>query len=83
MIRIARRRKIICRICQLKSIPCTTKKLLLDLINYELSKDKYHTSPQSEKELYSIFAEFSKMLDIASLSPQVFFYFCFTEIYNK
>lgn len=70
-------------ICQLKSIPCTTKKLLLDLINYELSKDKYHTSPQSEKELYSIFAEFSKMLDIASLSPQVFFYFCFTEIYNK
>lgn len=70
-------------ICQLESIPCTTKKLLLDLINYELSKDKYHTSPQNEKELHLIFAEFSKMLDIASLSPQVFFYFCFTEIFNK
>lgn len=69
-------------IYQLESIPLTTKKLLLELIEQELSKNKYHTSPKNEKELCLRLKEFGKILDVASLSPQVFYYFCFTECFK-
>ncbi len=65
---------------QLESIPPTTKRVINKLINFEIAKEKYHTSPNSEAELFSYFRDVGKVLDIISVSPQVFYYFLLTNI---
>lgn len=65
---------------QLESVPPTTKKIIYELVVFEMKKNKYHTSPKEEKELLSQFKEFGKVLDVISISPQVLYYFYITSI---
>ena len=60
---------------QLESVPPTTKRIINELINFEMAKNKYHTSPQDEEELLSRLRDFGKVLDVISISPQVFYFF--------
>ena len=62
---------------QVNSIPSTTRKVIIEMLNSELEKEKYHKSPQSKKELLSTFKDFGETLKIASLSPQALYYLYF------
>ena len=64
---------------QLESVPPTTKRIINELINFEMAKNKYHTSPQDEEELLSRLRDFGKVLDVISISPQVFYFFYTTS----
>ena len=62
---------------QINSIPSTTRKVIVEMLNSELKKEKYHKSPQSEKELLSTLKGFGETLKISSLSPQALYYLYF------
>ncbi len=62
---------------QLRSIPVTTEKAICKMMASEIIKEKYHTTPQSEKELFRHFIDFGKTLKIASISPQTLYFLYF------
>lgn len=64
-------------IWQLNSIPSLTKDVIQKMLNFEIPKDEYHTTPTSEKELCARFIKFGKTLDVAAISPQVLYYIYF------
>lgn len=55
---------------QLKSIPIATERAIYEMMTYEISKSRYHTTPQSEEELFQCFIDFGKTLEVAAISPQ-------------
>jgi hypothetical protein len=55
---------------QLSSIPTFTRRVILEMMTFEISKSKYHATPETEKELYACFIDFGKTLEVAALSPQ-------------
>lgn len=55
---------------QLSSVPKITRKVIFDMMNFEISKGKYNTPPKDEKELFSLLIDFGKTLEVAALSPQ-------------
>ena len=59
---------------QLGSIPTFTKKIIFEMMAYEISKSQYHTTPQSEKEFLQNFIDFGKTLKTASISPQALYF---------
>lgn len=59
---------------QLKSIPVATERTIYEMMNFEISKNRYHTTPQSENEFLRCFNDFGKTLKIASISPQALYY---------
>lgn len=59
---------------QLESIPVFTKKVIFQMMTYEISKSQYHTTPQSEKEFLQNFIDFGKTLKTASISPQALYF---------
>ena len=72
-------------LCELSSIPKFTRRVILEMMNFEISKSKYHTNPKNEKELLTRFIEFGKTLEVAAVSPQALYYIYFTgsESSNK
>lgn len=68
---------------QLDSIPTFTRRAILEMMIFEISKSKYHTTPKTEKELYTSFIEFGKTLEVASLSPQSLYYIYITELQSN
>ena len=67
---------------QVNNIPSATRDIIIEMLNSELTKEKYHRSSKDEKELIKILTEFGRVLNVASLSPQVLF-FLFFENYNS
>ena len=59
---------------QVNSIPVNTRKALINMMNYEISKEQYHKSPKEEKELFKLFNEFGKTLRFSGISPQALYY---------
>jgi hypothetical protein len=59
---------------QLKSIPVATERAIYEMMAYEISKSKYHTTPQSEEELFKYFFDFGKTLKTASINPQALYF---------
>lgn len=59
---------------QLKSIPVATEIAICKMMASEISKSKYHTTPQSENELFRHFIDFGKTLNTASISPQTLYF---------
>lgn len=58
---------------QLNSIPTITRKIILEMMLFEISKSQYHTTPKSEKELFTSFIKFGKTLEVAAISPQALY----------
>lgn len=62
---------------QLKSIPKATEEVIYKMMHTEISKSRYHSTPQSEQELMQSFIDFGKTLEVSSISAQAF-YFLYT-----
>lgn len=58
---------------QMSSIPTFTKKAIFEMLNYEISKSKYRTTPKTKEELFENFIEFGKTLEVAAISPQALY----------
>ncbi len=63
---------------QANSIPSVTRNVIIEMLNSELTKDKYRKSPKDEEECVKLLKEFGNALKVASLSPQVL-YFLFLD----
>lgn len=70
-------------ILQLRSIPAKTEQMIFSMMQHELQKDKYHQSPESEKELMQLFSGFGKTLKIASISPQALYCLYFAVLNER
>lgn len=68
---------------QLSSIPTFTRRAILEMMAFELSKSKYHTTPKAEKELFTSFIEFGKTLEVAAISPQALYYIYITGLQSN
>lgn len=68
---------------QLRSIPVFTKRAISEMMAFEISKSQYHTTPQSEVELFRQLIEFGKTLKIASICPQAFYYLYITGLQSN
>ena len=58
---------------QINSIPTTTRRIIFEMMKYEISKEKYHTTPATREEQFNQFISFGKTLEVSSLSPQALF----------
>lgn len=67
---------------QLNSIPTVTRKIIFEMMTFEISKSKYHNTPKNDKEFFANFIEFGKTLEVAALSPQALYYIYITENNN-
>lgn len=65
---------------QLNSIPSFTRKAILEMMTFEISKSKYHTTPKTGNELFTSFIEFGKTLEVAAISPQVLYHIYLTSL---
>jgi len=68
---------------QLNSIPTFTRKVIIEMMTFEMSKSKYHTTPKTEKELFTSFIEFGKTLEVAAISPQALYYIYITGLQSN
>lgn len=68
---------------QLSSIPAFTRRTILEMMTFEISKSKYHTTPKTEKELSKSFIEFGKTLEVAAISPQSLYYIYITGLQSN
>jgi len=68
---------------QLGSIPTYTRRAILEMMTFEISKSKYHTTPKTENELFKSFIEFGKTLEVAAISPQVLYYIYITGLQSN
>lgn len=70
---------------QLSSIPKFTRRVILEMMTFEISKRKYHINPKTEKELSMRFIELGKTLEVAAISPQSLYYIYITgaQLNNK
>lgn len=59
---------------QLNLIPKYTRKIIIEMLNHEIEKGKYHRTPKNEQELAQKFKDFSSTLKVAALSPQALLY---------
>lgn len=59
---------------QVNSIPSTTRKIIMEMLNTEIQKEKFTESSTSVHELAIQMKRFGKTLGIASLSPQSLYY---------
>jgi len=59
---------------QLNSIPPLTEKVISELMTFEMSKKRYHSTSKTEQQLVSNFIDFGKTLEVAAISPQVLYY---------
>lgn len=59
---------------QLKSIPVATERVIYEMMTYEISKNRYHTTPKSEEELLQCANDFGDTLKIASISSQALYF---------
>ncbi|WP_028515088.1 hypothetical protein [Ruminococcus flavefaciens] len=55
---------------QINSIPTTTRRIIFEMMKYEISKEKYHVTPATKEEQFKQFISFGKTLEVSSLSPQ-------------
>ena len=58
---------------QINSIPTTTRRIIFEMMEYEISKEKYHITPVTREEQFKRFISFGKTLEVSSLSPQALF----------
>jgi hypothetical protein len=65
---------------QLNSIPTVTRKIIFEMMTFEISKSKYHNTPKNDKEFFANFIEFGKTLEVAALSPQTLYHIYLTEL---
>jgi hypothetical protein len=70
-------------IWQLSSIPTFTRRVISEMMVFEISKIKYHATPKTEKELFSSFIEFGKTLEVAAVSPQSLYYIYITGLQSN
>lgn len=68
---------------QLSSIPTFTRRAILEMMTFEISKSKYHTTPKTEEELFTSFIEFGKTLEVAAISPQALYYIYITWLQSN
>lgn len=68
---------------QLGSIPIVTKKMIFEMMSFEISKDKYHSTTKTETEFMKNFIDFGKTLKVASVSPQALYYIYITGLQPK
>lgn len=68
---------------QLSSIPAFTRRVILEMMIYEISKSKYHSTPKTEKELATCFIEFGKTLEVAAISPQSLYHIYITGLQSN
>lgn len=68
---------------QLSSIPTFTRRAILEMMTFEISKSKYHTTHKTEKELFTSFIEFGKTLEVAAISPQSLYYIYITWLQSN
>lgn len=68
---------------QLSSIPTFTRRVILEMMTFEISKSKYHVTPKNEKELSTNFIEFGKTLEVAAISPQSLYYIYITGLQSN
>lgn len=68
---------------QLSSIPAFTRRVILEMMIYEISKSKYHATPKTEKELATCFIEFGKTLEVATISPQSLYHIYITGLQSN
>jgi hypothetical protein len=61
-------------IWQLNLIPKYTRNIIIEMLKSEIEKEKYHQTPKNEQEFAQNLKDFSKTLDVASLSPQTLLY---------
>ncbi|BDR67715.1 hypothetical protein K144316041_18250 [Clostridium tetani] len=59
---------------QLKSIPKATEEIIYKMMHTEISKTRYHSTPQSEQELMQNFIDFGETLKVSSISPQALYF---------
>ncbi len=59
---------------QLQTIPVATERIIYKMMTYELTRDKYHTTPQSENELIQHCIDFGRTLKTSSISPQALYF---------
>lgn len=68
---------------QLKTIPPVTRRIIIEMMVYEINKVEYRTTPQSKEELYNHFRNFGKTLVTSSLSPQALYILHLTNSYSS
>ncbi len=68
---------------QLSSIPALTRRVILDMLTFEISKSYYHTTTTTEKEFFARFIEFGKTIKVAAISPQVLYYIYITGLQSN
>ncbi len=68
---------------QLSSIPTFTRRAILEMMTFEMSKSNYHATPKTEKELFTNFIEFGKTLEVAAISPQALYYIYITSLQSN
>jgi len=68
---------------QLGSIPTYTRRAILEMMNFEISKSKYNTTSKTVKEFYTSFIEFGKTLEVAALNPQALHYIYITGLQSN
>ncbi|MCC9295966.1 bacteriophage abortive infection AbiH family protein [Clostridium sp. WLY-B-L2] len=68
---------------QLNSIPTFTRRAILEMMTFEISKSKYHTTPKTGKEFFKRFIEFGKTLEVAAISPQSLYYIYITGLQSN
>lgn len=64
---------------QLCSIPIITKKIIFDMMSFEITKSQYHTTSTTVTDFMKKFEDFGATLKVASVSPQALYYIYITE----
>ncbi len=59
---------------EINSIPTITRRIIFEMMNFKLSKSKYHVAHKDKKDLHQCFIDIGKTLEVAAISCQSLYY---------
>lgn len=65
---------------QINSIPKITKRVIVEMMKYEIAKEEYRKTPESEKALFKQFVKIGKTLEVSAISPQALYALYFSNM---